>query len=469
MAHPINSLPGVKLELQDAQLRIGTTPIQPKITLIGTSNNPNLTPGEPFALKSDDDVVLLDNFFATDGSADPTGPVQRPSELSKAAAEAFAGGADNVEVVVLPDPSNLAIKLLLTPSNTQRYDALTSVYGLLEFSPVDIVLPVSATIDATGLPATQNFGYQLANFCHQTSVNERFAIGVIGVTPPVAGDVVPTLAQNEAWVTALEAFNTATVLGADFRIGNGVTDTNGDSIPDTYAFWATEDEGIPVGTPPRYDADVETDKKGQPVDLGKYISVVTDHVRIINEVSPRVNPTLGYYHGTLAPTYAGMISGIPANIGTTNRVLRGVTPTRAISPGQSERLSNKRYVCGILRSTGYVVTQDNTWAYKISDNIRSDFTLLTTVRITADTVTAIRTRAMRYIGGPNNVETRAGLRADIDEVLALLIKNGYLQSGEHKLNITPAQAVLGKLDVDVKIVPAFEILQIKVNTALAAQ
>ena len=468
---PINKLPGVKVELIDGQLRPVSLPVKPKVTLLGVSNNPNVMVGEPIRIETDNDAANFDNFFDSDGvTPNPAGVLQKPSELTKAIAETFAGGADNVEVVVLPDPTATNLKLELTPTNQRRYDALDDMYTLLKFTAVDIVHPVSTTIDATALLATDNFGYQLANFCHQTTINERSCIGVLGVTPAVAGETAtPTLAQQEAWVVALEAFDTSTILGADFTIGDGVTDNPVDNVPDNYGFWATTDQAIPTGAPPRFDADVETDRRGEPVDLGKYISVVADQGRFVNEVSSRVNVTGGFYHNNLASAYAGLISNLPARIGTTNQIIRGATAVRALAPSQAERLMLNRYISFLNRPTGYVVANGITWAHKLSDAVRSDYTQLTTTRITFDAISFVRTRAIRYIGQPNNAQTRAALRADVDEALGTMQKIGALQRYDFQLNITPAQAVLGKMTVDLKLVPAFEILEITVTAALAAE
>jgi hypothetical protein len=468
---PINNLPGVKVELIDGQLRPVSLPVTRKVTLLGVTNNPNIMVGEPIRLESDNDAASFDDFFLADGvTPDPAGPLQKPSELTKAIAETFAGGADNVEVVVLPDPTATNLALELTPTNQRRFDALESMYTLLKYTPVDIVQPVGTTIDATGLASTDNYAYQLGNFCHQTTINERACIGVLGVTPPVAGDTsTPTLAQAEAWVAALETFDTSSILGSDFTIGDGITDVEPDNVPDTYAFWATSDEAIPLGSPPRFDADVDTDRRGEPVDLGKYISVVADQGRFVNEVSSRVNVTGGFYHANLASAYAGLIASLPSRIGTTNQIMRGATAVRALAPTQAERLMSARYVTFLNRPTGYVVANGVTWAYKLSDAVRSDFTQLTTMRITIDAVSFVRTRAIRYIGQPSNAQTRAALRADIDEALGVMQKIGALQRYDFQLNITPAQAVLGSMTVDLKLVPAFEILEITVTAALAAE
>jgi len=469
----LDNLPGTKVEVQDGSLRISRPPAMPKVTLIGTTNNPGIDPGEPVRVETDDDAVLFDNMYAADGvTLDPTGPFQRPSELSLAIAEAFAAGGENIEAIALPSATGLATKLEPDPSNSDRYTALGSLYNIIKHTDLDITVPVGAYIDSSGLGVGENFGYQLANFCYQNSINHRMGIGVLGVSPPDPIDSnptgIPTLTQLNDWVTALAAFNTSAINGADFTIFDGVTDSGGDGVPDNYAFWATTNETIPTGAPPRFDANVVTDRRGEPVDIGAYISVPTEWARFFNDEGRRVNPTLGYYQSSTASAYAGLISKLPSRIGTTNQILRGTTPIRQMSPTQAETLINARYVPMLMRSLGYVMVQDNTGAYHISDYYKSDFTLLTTVRITHDAVRIVRSRGQNYIGRPNNAVNRNALMADIDEGLGLMQKLGAIEWFEATLIAPPSMTVLGRAQVDLVVQPAFELLQIRNFVSLTA-
>ena len=471
----LNNLPGTKVEVNDGNLRITRPPVQPKVTLIGCTNNPNVDAGEPIRIESDDDAVLFDNRYDTDGTTLlSTGALQKPSELTRAIAEAFAGGAQNVEVIALPSTTGFESKLDPSPSASDRYDALALTYAVIKDTPMNIIAPVGAYIDEAGLLSSENFGYQLANFCYQNSINYQMCIGVLGVTPPNPLDTnptgIPSLTQLEAWTAGLETFDTTAINGDDFTIFDGTTDAAGNGIPDNYAFWATSDEVIPVGgaSAPRFDANVVTDRRGEPVDIGAYISVPTEWSRFYNNESNRVYPTLGYYTNSTASAYAGLISKLPARIGTTNQVIPGMTPIRQLSPGQADRLLVQRFVPMLMRSLGYVVVQDNTGAYKISDYYRSDFTLLTTVRIMHDAVGVVRTRAETYIGKPNNAVNRNALMSEIDEGLGLMQKRGALEWFEATIVATNAMRVLGRASIDLVIQPAYELLEITTYVSLTA-
>ncbi|MGH7412446.1 MAG: hypothetical protein ACREJ6_15500, partial [Candidatus Methylomirabilis sp.] len=454
---PLNTLPGVKGEINDGQLRPRFVPQQPKVTLIGSSNNPELPVGEPFIIETDADAQKTYNRFLADGTTpSPSGPIRKPSELTRAIAEVRGGGAENIEVVVLPDPTAMGQALEIDPNNLRRFQAQEALFPLLKETPIDAVVPVGATIDASGLGVGENFGYQLANLCHQSTINERSVRGYIGSVGPVAPNSTskPTLAQQEAWVAALEAFDTTAFGGASFTIGDGVTDAGGDGVPDNFAFWGTQNELIPTGTPPRFNGQVEIDGKGQPVDIGKYITVFVERVRFFNEVAQDVNPTLNFYDANGVAAYAGLRASLPSRLGTTNRVLPGAVPIRPLSPTQVERLQRKRFVALRLRPTGYVVNNGITFAYHINDFFKSDFTQETTFLITQDALSFIRTRAVQYLGGPNNAQVKAALESDIDDALKVMQRLGALQRYNFQLIISPAQAVLGRMRIEVTLVPA---------------
>lgn len=469
----LDNLPGTKVEVEDGRLRVTRPPSQRKVTLLGLTNNPGITAGEPVRIETDDDAVLFDNRYDTDGvTLNSAGVVSAPSDLTLAIAEAFNAGAQNVEAVAIPNPTGIQVKLDPGSTNADVYDGLEQLYTLLKHTDLNIVVPVGAYLDSPNLGAGENFGYQLANFCYQNSINHQMCVGVIGVERPNPLDSNPTgvmtLAQLEAWVAALESYDTSAINGADVTIFDGTTDVLGDGIPDNFAFWATTNEQIPTGTPPRFDGQTVTDRRGQPVDIGAYISVPTEWVRFFNAESSRLYPTLGYYQNSCAAAYAGLVSKLPARIGTTNQVLGGCTPIRQLSPLQAERLLNCRYVPMLMRSLGYVVVQDNTGAYHISDYYKSDFTLLTTVQITHDAVNVVRARGQRYIGKPNNAVNRNALMSEIDEGLGIMMKNGAIEWFEATLVAPPNLRVLGRAQIDLVIRPAFELLQIRQFVGLTA-
>ena len=119
------------------------------------------------------------------------------------------------------------------------------------------------------------------------------------------------------------------------------------------------------------------------------------------------------------------------------------------------------------RSKGYVVSKDVTGAHNVNPYLRSDYVLLTTVRIVQTAVDLIRSVAEDYIGEPNNAPQMNALNNEVDQVL-LSMKGSALNAYDFVIRSTPAQRVLGELDIDLTLVPAFEITTINLTVSLAS-
>lgn len=453
------NIPRTRADVVDFGTRITPPVMGPKTTVVGFTDNPNAPLEDPYLLERLED---LSTYFDKAAGG--------PSEITKMVEETASGGSRNIEVFVLSDGSgNRYSEDSVTPA--QRFAMLARAYELLINHDVDIVLPVGGKIDATGLASTQNFAYQLANFCYQATKEYNSCIGVVGVQPPSAAVAVtgmPSLALQSSWVDALAAFDTSALLGIDFSIYDGVTDSGGEGIPDDFAFWATTDEQIPVGSPPAQAANIRKDSKGNPIDIGGYISVVASWCKIRNEAAARKYPVQGYYNAGGEGVYAGLISSLPAEISTTNMPVPGADVLRNLSARQVNTLSGARFVSFWTMPNGFVVASGMTGAHNISQYYRSDFVRLTTVRITQESIAAVRIVCNPFIGKPNNAVNRSAIENAIDEGLSRLQKRGSLEGFRFSLISTPTMRVLGQIIVDLTIVPAFEIQEITVQIGLSA-
>lgn len=441
------NLPGYNVEFKDQGLRTSRPISGPKVTILGVTDKDTVSINDPTLVERREDIS---NFDHDDGS---------PSELTKAIHEAFLGGAENVEVVRISDATGLSVNA--------RYDALEDSYDVIFNTNLDVVVPAGAFIDSAGLTGGRNFGYQLADFCYQTSISNNTTIGVIGVAAPTAaaattGDL--SLADLESHVSALEVFDTSSMNGAAFTSYDGVTDDDGDGVPDRYGFVATTDRAV-ASTPT--DADVVTDANGNFVDIGAYISVPATWVRFGGDVATRLYPQLQYYNNNMAAAYAGRITSLNSWSAPTNKLLPGVAPLRELSLSQANRLTAQRFVTAITKPRGFVVTDAMTGAFKIDRYNRSDFVRLTTVRIVHDAVNFIRAQVDPFIGEPNNGVNRNAIEVVVDNALRRMRSLGALEDYEFSLISTPSQRVLGEVTLDLTLVPAFEIRTININVALA--
>ncbi|MHA2069921.1 MAG: hypothetical protein ACXABY_36620, partial [Candidatus Thorarchaeota archaeon] len=165
------NLPGVNVTLNDLGLKIAPPPAGPKVTLLGITSNDTIPLREP---------LTVTNIGQATSSlwAGFTGD-NYPSELAIGIEEASAAGAENIEIVVIANRSGAGYTNYLDPLLTgqdERYNDLTQAYDAILNQDLDVVVPLGAWVDATGV----NFGKQLANFCHQASKEvDNACIGVL--------------------------------------------------------------------------------------------------------------------------------------------------------------------------------------------------------------------------------------------------------------------------------------------------
>jgi hypothetical protein len=99
----------------------------------------------------------------------------------------------------------------------------------------------------------------------------------------------------------------------------------------------------------------------------------------------------------------------------------------------------------------------------------SDYTRLTTIRIVKAVIDAIRLVGDPFLGEGITGARLAALETAIDQALSKLKKGGFLQRYDAAVTSTPTQQIQGQADVELVLVPAFELRQITVTVALSAQ
>jgi hypothetical protein len=447
------NLPGATVEILDQGLRISRPPSGPKVLLLGftTSTNTNATPYVPYSIANSSLTTAYNSFKNADGTV---------SELCKSLYECFVAGGRDIELMnILPAGSGSLI------DKNDRYGYLAEAYEILINHSVDIVVPVGVYLDDSvtanyhgGTGTSWSFGYQLANFCYQSTKVNNTCIGVIGVSgATTSASGAPTIAEIEAWVKKFESYTSCSYY-------NGTTETT-TGTPGNYRLVATSTEEQPA----TFAGGDVTDAKGNRVDIGAYISVVAANVRAANDAAMELYPTLGFYNSDGVSAYAGLISSLPAKSAPTNKIVQGVTLSQNISNAQADRLAGKRYVTFISKTKGVVVASAMTGAYNISQYYRSDFVRLTTVRIVHDAVNYVREVADQFIGEPNNAPQRNAMATAIENALKTMQENGALRRFNFNVYASPTDQILGKATVELILVPAFELQQITVIVALTSE
>lgn len=310
-----------------------------------------------------------------------------------------------------------------------------------------------------------NFGYQLADFCYQQSEDNAEMIGMIGVNPPASWSLAdvsnwigkePVLTEDSAG-NAVVFTNGTGLLGNKWLAGRKAVNSTGlrghavnniDGLAEG-GFIATETGWLD-------DAQVY-DRNDRPVDIGKYLSVVGAQAIMANPTST------GAYKASGAAVYAGFVASLPANSAPTNKVIPGVRLPFRVSVSKLDTLAGHRVVMFQNKSKGIVVADAPTAARPDSDYQR-----LTTIRIVKEAIDAIRTVGDPFLGESITGARLAALDTAIEQALVKLQKAGYLQRFRHAVSSTPTEQVQGKVNIELVLVPAFELRQITVNVALSA-
>lgn len=218
-----------------------------------------------------------------------------------------------------------------------------------------------------------------------------------------------------------------------------------------------------------------TDTRNNKVDAGAYINVFTVPLRGVGTQTSQRALAVG---GSLANTsrntdgaaaYAGLMTSLAPQSSTTNKQVGGVVQLKLLSVKQANDLVGMRHVTMHSRTSGLTVSSGVTGAHNVTRYVRSDYVRLTTVRIVHATVDLIRSVANKYIGEPNNAPQMNALDAEIDQVLLSMKGSGALNGYSFSISATPDQRVLGELDINLTLVPAFEITTINLNVSLSKE
>jgi hypothetical protein len=158
--------------------------------------------------------------------------------------------------------------------------------------------------------------------------------------------------------------------------------------------------------------------------------------------------------------YAGYVASLPSYVSPTNQIIGGVYPAFTLSKSQLEALLGMRYV---TMKSNRCITEAITSAAP-----GSDYELLTTVRITYDAMDVVREVADPFIGKGNTIQNRNAMDAAIQRGLQAMVDAGALRRYDFTIKSDPNQQSLGIVDIELILVPVFEIRYINVTVRLSA-
>lgn len=512
MGYP--NLPGITVNLNDLGLQIAPPPAGPKVTFLGITSNTGIPLREAFTVTNVGQAVAALWVSGSSGDA-------YPGELALAVEEAANAGANNIEIVAIAHVTGADINTYWLPTGTgpaSRYTALATAYDAIKDRPLNVVVPVNAWADCP-----VNSGYfteQLAQFCYSATRDvDNACVGVIPLMPVLhwAMAYANSSAANTVGLTgsasvgtevqAITSANTlffstpsqalvtlwekeTTRVGATYNMNpnsssnawsgylagsedttlgfqNYISDENSaTAVKSAYwTFYQGEDlQGNPV-----------VDQRGNRADAGSRLSVVGCPLVTSLVSTPKLAAALGGAASTSVQTtdgaaaYAAKITTLLPHSAPTNKRIPNVTSQRKLSGAQANRLGGRRIVTFLDRATGFVVASAMTGGHNVSRYIRTDYNRLTTVRIVDATIGVIRSIGERFIGEPNTSAARNALSAEIDKALRAMKASRAITGYRFSITASPEQQVLGEAQVDLTLVPAFEMTKITVNVSLSKQ
>ena len=298
------------------------------------------------------------------------------------------------------------------------------VYDLLEHYDVDMVLPqgVYADQDADDL-GEQSFSRQLAQYCAVATMRNSETVGMIP-TAPIENNTLP------------EIYKKATSLVQDSLIGK-------------YQFFMRNVRG-----------DVMYDDDNKPIDIGKFISVVTMTDCIVS------HSLLGVYPSTACNFIAGMRAANRADMGVTNKALKGVSALRYnLSLDQLNRLTGARFV-----TVGKKHVKGEEVIYVVDGvtmaETGSDFARMTTMDITNFVTQTLRSISDPYIGNGYGDAEQASHTTELQEELDLLVELGIITDFNFQIHASLSDQILGNAIIELEIVPKFELRKIQTFVSL---
>jgi hypothetical protein len=200
------------------------------------------------------------------------------------------------------------------------------------------------------------------------------------------------------------------------------------------------------------------DRNDHLVDIGKYISVVGAYGVMSNTSSSTA------YIASSAALYAGFVSSLDSKDGPTNSVIPGTRLPFRISVSKLDSLAGYRYVMLQDKAKGTVVADAPT-----ASRPDSDYTRLTTIRIVKDVLDSVRAVADPFLGKSLSGAKFAALDTAISQALAKMQAGQYISRYDKSLSATAIEKVQGKCNLELVLVPAYELRRLYIYVALAAQ
>jgi hypothetical protein len=303
----------------------------------------------------------------------------------------------------------------------------------------------------TELAAAENFGPAVSAQAEYDLANSNVVPGSVVVFIDAAQNYDWTLSAGTGTLGVDEIIFSTEVTGlfagAEVLTCWYIADGGGSAAQYGPGFWATAEE-TPDGTP-----------VSPATDIGRHLSVVSSWPILFTPV----DQTGFGYVATGAPAYAGFVSQLAPQSAPTNKVIPDIQMPFRMSKTRANDLVGVHYTVFAARERGTIVVDAPTAA-----TATSDYQRLTTMRIVNECVQRVRRTLEPFIGEGLSTPQMEAMQTSTDRVLTDTIKDGLIQRFEASVTATAIERVQGKANVELLLVPAFELRQIYVTISLSA-
>jgi hypothetical protein len=315
-----------------------------------------------------------------------------------------------------------------------------------------------------------NFPYAISRFCFNQSANPSAVIGgclgFIAATGPANGRFdLPTL---RTWIGVLPTYAPPVgtqIVGNPITPGRGLLGTpflTGTMAGKLNSLCADANSGFRAPglfdtLTGEYDGVANTDRNGNPVDIGAYLHVVGDYAYMSNGV--------GTYVGTIAGLVCGICSMLDEKTALTNQTVNGVTQLYRAGLGQLDALAeaNVDMLRFVQAGSAPVLLRDNTAATQASD-----YNELLRQRIKFLVIEQLLTVAEPFIGQSTTDGLQlTAMQTNLDTALTNMQKRGYISKYTYTVSTTAADQRVGRAFIDVAFYPADELVQLRATVGIS--
>ena len=338
------------------------------------------------------------------------------------------------------------------------------------------LIDLSADPGVKALPAAEliirevNFAHQLATMAYNASTEYKTCMAVVGTSEPRGGRQ-----SYGRWAGKAPAYSVAPsgnlvvsktgtgIMGSKLLFGSSdYRKLGSDSLGIAYGGLMHTNHGFGIDS-----NDEAKDANNISIDIGKHVIVCGAHGVVtlpnLNRSSQRSAASVAK-KVNLGVKLIDRLLELPAYeepLGPVNGQLNGVTTTRArISRATLNELALGRIA--VIDETGAIAS------LRTAALPSSDYTRVSTVRAVNQTLDAMRSRCMPFLGRSYTDAQIAALDADLAGVMRALKIEGVIQEGVAEIRATQLDRINGRMTIKVDIVPPLSIEAITIDLKLQA-